>query len=130
MQHFVVIAMGRSGSSRLCDFLGRHPSVACHQEIFSPHEVQAHLPKDLGLKLLDREFRDSDPKAFLDEFLRFNETWFKDRQWHGFKTILGPRQMRATLLCCADRRLRKILLHRDNLLAGYVSHRLGVEAGI
>jgi hypothetical protein len=130
MQHFAVIAMGRSGSSRLCDILGRHPAIACHQEIFFPKEVQAHLPKTLGLKILDTAFRDADHKSFLDEFLRFNEGWFKNCVWHGFKSMLTRPQIAPSLMICRDKRLRKILLYRENLLASYASDRLGIDTGI
>ena len=73
MQHFAIIAMPRSGSTRLCDILGRHPAVACHLEIFHPSEVQAHLPADTGLEVMDVAKRDANPKLFLDKFLAFND---------------------------------------------------------
>ncbi|MBL8661477.1 MAG: hypothetical protein JNM29_01570 [Candidatus Odyssella sp.] len=129
-QHFSVIAAGRSGSSRLCDILGRHPAIACHQEIFFPREVQAYFPKTLGLKILDTAHRDADHKAFLDEFLAFGADWFKNRRWHGFKAIYSNVQFPPSLMICRDARLRKILLHRDNLLASYASDRLGIATGV
>jgi hypothetical protein len=130
MQHFAVIATGRSGSSRLCDILGRHPAIACHQEIFFPQEVQAHFPKTLGLKILDTAVRDADHNAFLTEIMSFGEGWFKDRQWHGFKSMISSTQLSPSLMICRDKRLRKIVLYRDNLLATYASDRLGVETGV
>lgn len=129
-QHFAVIAAGRSGSSRLCDILGRHPAVACHQEIFFPKEVQAYFPKTLGLKILDTAHRDADHAAFLDAFMAFGANWFKDRRWHGFKAIYSNVQFPPSLMICRDTRLRKILLHRDNLLASYASDLLGVATGV
>lgn len=130
MQHFAVIATPRSGSSRLCDILGRHPAMACHQEIFFPQEVQAYFPKTLGLKILDTAYRDADHKAFLDEFMVFGAGWFKDRQWHGFKCMISITQLTPSLMICRDTRLRKIVLYRENLLASYASDRLGIETGV
>lgn len=130
MQHFVIIAMPRSGSTRLCDILGRHPAVACHLEIFHPQEVQAHFPRDLGLEIMDPITRDANPKLFLDKFLVFNEDWFKGRQRHGFKVMLDRNQLKSlTEVIAVDPRLRKIVLYRDNLLASYASVEMALSTG-
>lgn len=131
MQHFVIIAMPRSGSTRLCDILGRHPAIGCHLEIFHPDEVQAHIPRDAGYEIMDTAKRDVNPKLFLDKFLAFNETWFKGRQCHGFKAMLNRNQLMAvTEIIAPDPRLRKIMLYRDNLLAGYASVELAMTSGV
>lgn len=131
MQHFVIIAMPRSGSTRLCDILGRHPAIACHLEIFHPNEVQAHLPRDTGLEIMDPAKRDADPKLFLDKFLAFNEDWFKDRQRHGFKVMLDRNQLKAvTEVVTPDPRLKKIVLYRENLLASYASVAMALATGL
>lgn len=131
MQHFAVIAMPRSGSTRLCNILGRHPDIACHQEIFHPSEVQAYFAGDRTLDIMDRDRRDADPKAFLDRFLAFGETWFKGRTHLGFKVLLNEHQARAaTEIVGPDPRLSKIVLRRDNLLACYTSLRLAAESGM
>ena len=131
MQHFVIIAMPRSGSTRLCDILGRHPAVACNLEIFHPDEVQAHIPRDAGHEIMDTAKRDANPKLFLDKFLAFNETWFKGRHCHGFKAMLNRNQLMAvTEIIAPDPRLRKIMLYRDNLLAGYASVELAMASGL
>jgi len=129
MQHFAVVAMPRSGSTRLCEILGRHPDVACHQEIFHPYEVQASLPRNADI--MDRARRDADPAAFLDQFLDFAETCFRGRACHGFKVLLDSGQLAAaTRIVCPSPRLGKIVLRRDNLLACYTSLRLAVETGV
>lgn len=131
MQHFAVVAMPRSGSTRLCEILGQHPAIACHQEIFHQHEVQAYFPRDRGLAVMDRDRRDADPAAFLERFLDFAEQWFADRAWHGFKVLLNDRQVgAATQIVCPNRRLDKIVLRRDNLFAGYTSLRLAIETKV
>lgn len=131
MQHFVIIAMPRSGSTRLCDILARHPAIACHLEIFHPDEVQAHIPRGAGHEIMDKAKRDANPKLFLDKFLAFNETWFKGRQWHGFKVMLDRNQLMAvTELVAPDPRLRKIVLYRDNLLACHASVELAMASGL
>ena len=131
MQHFAIIAMPRSGSTRLCDVLARHPAVACHLEIFHPAEVQAHLPRDLGLDVMDCAFRDANPKLFLDKFLAFNETWYPGRQRHGFKVMLDRNQLKAVVeLICPDPRFKKIVLYRENLLACYLSVELALATGL
>lgn len=131
MQHFAVIAMPRSGSTRLCNILGQHPAIACHQEIFHQHEVQAFFARDRGLEIMDRDRRDADPAAFLDRFIGFAETWFKGRAHHGFKVLLNERQIRAaTQIVAPHARLHKIVLRRDNLLACYTSLRLAIESGV
>lgn len=130
MQHFAIIAMPRSGSTRLCDILGRHPTIACHLEIFHPDEVQAHFPRDAGYEIMDRAKRDADPKLFLDKFLAFNEGWFKKHQRHGFKVMLDRNQLKAvTEIVAPDPRLKKIVLYRDNLLACYASVELALGTG-
>lgn len=131
MQHFAIIAMPRSGSTRLCDILGRHPAIACHLEIFHPDEVQAHLPRDAGYEVMDKAKRDASPKLFLDKFLAFNEAYFKGRQLHGFKAMLDRNQLSAvTEIVAPDPRLRKIVLHRDNLLAVYASVEMAMSTGL
>jgi hypothetical protein len=131
MQHFAVVAMPRSGSTRLCEILGRHPAIACQQEIFHPHEVQAFLPRDRGLEVMDRDRRDADPASFLDRFLDFAQEWFAGRTWHGFKVLLNDRQVgAATQIVCPSARLSKIVLRRDNLFACYTSLRLAIETGV
>ena len=131
MQHFAIIAMPRSGSTRLCDILGRHPAIACHLEIFHPDEVQAHFPRDAGYEIMDRAKRDADPKVFLDKFLAFNEAWFKSRQLHGFKAMLDRNQLKVvTEVVAPDPRLKKIVLYRDNVLAGYASVEMALATGL
>lgn len=131
MQHFAVVAMPRSGSTRLCEILGKHPAVACHQEIFHPHEVQAYLPRDRGLEVMDRGRRDADPAVFLERFLDFAEEWFAGRAWHGFKVLLNDKQVAAaTQVVCPNKRLSKIVLRRDNLFACYTSLRLAIETKV
>ena len=133
MQHFVVIAMPRSGSTRLCDILGRHPAISCHLEIFHPDEVQAHLPRDCGLEVMDPVKRDANPKLFLDKFLAFNEESLKDsqKQRHGFKAMLDRNQLATvTEVVAPDPRLRKIVLFRDNLLAVYASIEMALATGV
>jgi hypothetical protein len=131
MQHFAVMAMPRSGSTRLCNILGQHPAIACHQEIFHPDEVQAFFTRDRPLEIMDRARRDADPKAFLDRFIDLAETWFKGRAHHGFKVVFNNRQTRAaTQVVGTDPRFNKIVLRRDNLLACYTSLRLAIETGV
>src|SRR5690606_25596962 len=117
--------------TRLCEILGRHPAIACHQEIFHPHEVQADLPRDRGLEVMDRSRRDADIAGLPERFLDFAETWFQGRAWHGFKVLLNDGQVRAaTQIVCPSARLSKIVLRRDNLLACYTSLRLAMETGV
>jgi hypothetical protein len=92
--------------------------------------VQAHLPTDTGLEIMDVAKRDADPQLFLDKFLAFNETWFKGRQRHGFKVMLDRNQLPVLAEVIApDPRLTKIVLVRDNLLARYVSVELAMATG-
>lgn len=131
MQHFAVVAMSRSGSTRLCEILDTHPAVICHHELFHQHEVQAYLPRDRGLKLMDRERRDADPAAFLRRFLDFAQSRFRDTARHGFKVLLNGEQGRVALeVVCPMERLGKIVLRRDNLLAWYTSRQLAAETGV
>lgn len=132
MQHFAIIAMPRSGSTRLCDILGRHPTIACHLEIFHPAEVQAHF-RDRSLEVMDPVKRDANPRLFLDKFLAFNEESLKDsrKQRHGFKVMLDRNQLSViTEIVAPDPRLRKIVLYRDNLLAVYASIEMAMATGL
>jgi LPS sulfotransferase NodH len=128
MQHFAILAMPRSGSTRLCDIVGRHPAAACHQEIFHHDEVQAYLPRHL--EIMDRARRDADPGRFLDKFLAFNEVHFRGRQCHGFKVLFHQKQAKALVeIVGPDRRLKKIILNRNNVLACFASLRMAVATG-
>ncbi len=131
MQHFAIVAMPRSGSTRLCEIVDSHPAAICHHELFHSQEVQAYLPRGRGLEALDRDWRDAAPAAFLGHFLGFAESWFRGYARHGFKILLNGAQGPVALeIVCPMERLAKIVLRRDNLLAWYTSRQLALATGV
>lgn len=125
---FVILASPRCGSNLLCNSLNLHPEILCHNEIFHPSTIFAYGRDKVEHAYGTVDERDRDPKAFL------RKIW-SDHQGHaavGFK--LQHYQGRSIQLgLLLNRSVRKIILHRRNRLAAFVSllraRKTGIWAG-
>ena len=114
---FIVLAHPRSGSQLLVNALGQHPDVRCYGELFHPRpEVRAlHHRLDDG-----RSWREGDDAG---EFLA--SVFAAPRPAVGFKLFYNHCEAALEALS-RDSRLRVIHLHRENLLAAYVSLQIAI----
>lgn len=126
-QPFVILAFQRTGSNFLCGKLHNHAEVVMHNELFNNAKIWTYMDKD---KLAnpacrwDVFSRDKNPMALLyDIFLREP---LKKKCWKavGFKlfpdhwTDDNDEILKRVL---ADRRIKKIVLRREDYLAVYAS---------
>jgi len=113
MVRFVILCLGRSGSSHLQSMLDSHHSIRCFGEIFSDR-----APAN-GPGFIHSGYRD--PAAYLEHLFRES-----DCQAVGFK--LPPNSIKArprsAELVDEDLEMRVIRLSRGNLLAQLVSRSL------
>jgi LPS sulfotransferase NodH len=125
---FVIFGFQRTGSNLLCSYLGNHPQVAMHYELFNDKAVYAHDGQHTtGADIKDR---DSDPASFLTKMLTVEKR--SEPLGGGQPTCVGfkvfPEHIcRSKASRClfenllSDTRVRKIVLRRENRLAVCVS---------
>ncbi len=101
MKRFFVYTTGRTGSTAICDELNNHPSIVCHQELFSTgypdKEVQLY---NLSFKDLVSEFSPEavpfrfyknqfDEATCLDEYITYLDQYARNKgaKCSGFKLL-------------------------------------------
>lgn len=114
---FVVLASQRTGSNLLCGYLHHHPMIAMHNELFNEKKIYSHHGS-VGAEATDLQERDSDPGVFLRTALGVRRDGAV-----GFKAFPEHMRRHEALFdkVLADRRVRKIVLRRENRLAVAVS---------
>lgn len=117
---FVIICLPRTGSNLLGEMLDTHPEVLCHMEIFNPKST--YLSRKPHLRIGTKEERDADPWTFLRRVYEVTD----GRRVVGFK-LMPDHNNRVLLSLLLNRRVRKIVLHRPNVLQTYVSNRIALE---
>lgn len=116
---FVILCLGRSGSTHLQSLLDSHPRVRCFGELFSdraPPEQPAFVHSEIG-----------DPASFLrDLFEPLEEPVV------GFKLPMNSIRAHpeAAWMVGEDEEMRIVRLSRRNLLAQLVSRRLQAGTGV
>jgi LPS sulfotransferase NodH len=111
---FVIVCLPRTGSNLLGEMLDTHPEVLCHMEIFNPKST--YLSRKPHLRIGTKEERDRDPWTFLRRVYEVTD----GRRVVGFK--LMPNHNNPVLVSLLlNRRVRKIVLHRPNVLQTFVS---------
>jgi LPS sulfotransferase NodH len=111
---FVIVCLPRTGSNLLGEMLDTHPEVLCHMEIFNPKST--YLSRKPHLRIGTKEERDRDPWTFLRRVYEVTD----GRRVVGLK--LMPNHNNPVLLSLLlNRKVRKIVLHRPNVLQTYVS---------
>jgi hypothetical protein len=128
MARFVLLAMARTGSYMLGSALNSHPEIKFFGELLKRNPLAEidyldiqQLRKDADELIRNRL---SDPVSFVDTVLSTPTT----AKAVGFKLMLGQNEM-AVDHYIADRDVLKLLLHRDNMLAGYSSQVIARETG-
>jgi Uncharacterized protein conserved in bacteria len=112
---FVIVCLPRTGSNLLGEMLDTHPEVLCHMELFNPKST--YLSRKPHLRIGTKEERDRDPWTFLRRVYEVTD----GRHVVGFK-LMPNHNNRVLLSLLLNRRVRKIVLHRPNVLQTYVSN--------
>jgi len=125
---FVIVAMGRSGSTHLMRMLDSAEDIVCHGEIFKADRIdlRPRVLRRLEMTDSDTEKRDADPVAFLDrlmELTRNRNTGFKALCQH---LTPQPPLIEHVLL---SSEWRKLFLFR-NPLETYVSAMRAMKTGV
>ena len=139
---FVVLSWKRTGSNLLCGILHHHPEIVMHNELFNPIDVftyhPAALKDDLGTPRWTVLTRDLFPEDFLDfiwtgraimgdlikphfravGFKSFPDHWLEVRNEHVWQGAV-----------LEDLRVKKVILHREDELAVYVSFMRADQTG-
>lgn len=121
---FVIFGYQRTGSNLLCSYLGRHPAVAMHYELFNDKGVYMH-DRELSNGDTVKE-RDNEPAEFLSRMYnieaRAKQLGGGQPECVGFKVFPEHmcRSQRSRKLfedLLADPRVHKIILRRENRIA-------------
>lgn len=126
MQPFVVLSTPRTGSTLLCLLLDSHPEIVCHGEIFNKAfiDLAPSLAGNAHFRTEGLHLRDEKPYATLEMAYAVGRK--AGARATGFK--MQPGQNDAIFMAVLrDRRIRKIVLARRNLLKCYTSHLIAVE---
>lgn len=123
--------MQRTGSNMLVSALNSHPEICCHGELFRRIRRERSLLKGAlkVLKKIDPAFSDDEqrftrPAEYIDAVYALSG----DSLTKGFKLMLLQHPEYCDTLI-DDAAVRKIVLHRDNLLACYSSDRIAKVTG-
>lgn len=121
--HYVVLCQARTGSTYLVRLLRSHPGVVSHGELFHPRAIYC-TGRRACMDATALAARDADPIAFLEAL----HAEAPPRAPVGFKIIPSHS---TTILDHVRARpgLRRIVLHRANLLAQFSSERIAESTG-
>src|SRR6056297_3457234 len=134
---FMISCPARSGSTMLVHLLRSHPDIWCNGEVFGTDPVQGLLGSHVQRSQLYENYweditlqRDRDPARFLYKYVLDTQA----RSVAGFKLksdeMLAPQYEEICNVVASDTDLKIILLHRNNLLDRYVSHRVAMHTGV
>lgn len=132
---FVVLSWKRTGSNLLCGILHHHPEICMHNELFNTIDIFTYHPKSFSFENEDLSgaswstlTRDLFPSDFMEYVWNPSTVWKIRPQAKavGFKSF--PEHWRDThnedcfqQNIIQDLRVKKIILHREDELAVYVS---------
>lgn len=127
-QAFVILALQRVGSNMLVSALDSHPEIRCHGELFRRKNVRRIGPlkvlNQVGDDFKDDEARFADPQEFVERVFGLD----KDVPFVGFKMMLLQHPEFCKVLI-KDSSFKKVLLHRQNILACYSSELIAKVTG-
>jgi LPS sulfotransferase NodH len=132
---FVVIFLPRTGSNFLASALDSHPEILCHHEVFnfkSPHRSLSARSGELQLSLGTAQERDSNPWAFLSKMFSSVGVWKSGEPNHvsAIGAKLSPYDNAWVFLALLlNRRVKKIVMRRDNFLETFVSAEFASQTG-
>ena len=136
---FVVLSQHRTGSTMLMDTLQSHPDIRCYGELFVKVRKKAQIsqvpwptridPLGIPLERISPYLRDTlerfeHPHEFLEEVFSLDP----EAKFVGFKLMLNQHPECRRMLI-RDKRFRKILLVRDNVLASFASSEITHATG-
>jgi hypothetical protein len=127
IQPFVIIFLSRTGSNFLASKLDSHPDILCHHEVFNwncPHRSLSAKEGTIILDLGKAKDRDYNPWQFISMVYgtpgRLPDGRLNRVKSIGFK--MSPAQgLLVVLSLMLNRSVKKVVLHRENLLKAYVS---------
>ena len=128
IEKFVIVSIPRTGSNLLCGALDAHPEIICHYELF--HKEAIYYSSKYGnewMKTYSVQKRNDDPNAFLD-FI-FSHRFGKTAKTIGYKIFAGHNDELLKDLI-SDKKVKKIILKRDNLFMAYLSHLEAQKTGV
>lgn len=123
LQPFIIFCHARSSSSRLVRTLQQHPAIHCAGEIFNKKDNYAN--REYVLPLFGRTFYQSQwtPDEFLWKFFEKSAA-HEHKSIIGFKIFAAHQPAEVQRRWILDRRIKKILLHRRNMLQASLSFQL------
>lgn len=124
---FVIFGSPRTGSSHLTALLNSHKDILLNGAIFHHNKVWVHwkndgLTPEIANELL--RLRKNDPDAFLERVLQTNS----GHAAVGFK-MFSHHDRGMLHKIASDTSIKKIVLHRKNVLANYSSRLIARETG-
>ncbi|CAH9049549.1 hypothetical protein PSECIP111854_00191 [Pseudoalteromonas sp. CIP111854] len=124
---FVILAAPRSGSNMLASMLHSHPDILCHHEIYNPNGLFYALPlRGSHFRLADSlEHRDKQPLECLKRLWQSS----LEHKAVGFK-MTHRQNERVFEQVLSDKRVKKILLVRNNQLKVHVSKLIAQQSGV
>jgi LPS sulfotransferase NodH len=127
IQPFLIVFLSRTGSNLLASKLDSHPEILCHHEVFRMDSIHMASTVKSGKRKMDLGFfegRDRDSFAFLQRVYA-KQAESVNGQACATKAIgikfshyQGKWMLLSLLL---NRRIKKIVVRRDNVLASHVS---------
>ncbi len=125
---FAIISAPRTGSNLLCGALDAHPEIICHYELFHKDAIY-HSSKygDDWISKWTIESRNKNLHSFLD--FVFKHRFGKKANTIGYKIFDGHNdELLYELL--KDKRVKKILLKRDNWFLAFISQLEAQKTGV
>ena len=124
LQPFVVLGYQRTGSNLLCGILHNHPGIIMHNELFQD-KIHTYFPRESWPEGFSEEVRCTNPTEFLRLALSSAFIGKKNPDAVGFKLFpehfSSVRRNECLLKLLQDKRVKKIVLYRENALAVQVS---------
>lgn len=130
---FVILCWRRTGSNWLCGILHNHPEIFMHNELFNETSIHTYYENVLGKWSFSS--RDLNPQLFLEEMLsidrktvaksplkKIKAVGFKSFPEHYWDGAYPNSLLEHTFITfMEDRSMKKVILHRKNLFAVYIS---------
>lgn len=135
IQPFIIVFLPRTGSNYLAAKIDGHPEVMCHHEIFNPatpHRCQSARDGIVDISLGDAKSRDADVWGFLRFVFcyRGRVAGGRDNKVAAIGAKLSHYDPKLVFLSVLfNRRVKKIVLKRENILASYVSDKRAAVNG-
>jgi LPS sulfotransferase NodH len=108
----------------MMESIRNHPDVVVHGEIFNPENIEWHIDKEI-LPQFDFALRESNPIEFMKTVFQLKV----NRRGVGFKLLFGQNDDALDwVLRQSD--IRKVFMHRPNILAQFASGKLAERTGL